>query len=132
MSASASSTSTPTRSWPRPERVPGAAKCENARCRSALEPSSFCPPILAHRRTARHHPRHLRNGQVLSYRVPPQSEAPSDLVLWPPTYQCVKISQISITSNVLLAIGPPVTKTSGIILTPMTRSTRHACPDHGK
>ena len=32
--------------------------------------------------------------------------------------QCVKISQISITSNVLLAIGPPVTRTRGIILTP--------------
>ena len=35
-----------------------------------------------------------------------------------PACQCVKISQISITSNVLLAIGPPVTRTRGIILTP--------------
>jgi hypothetical protein len=29
----------------------------------------------------------------------------------------VKISQISITSNVLLAIGPPASRTRGMILT---------------
>ena len=34
-----------------------------------------------------------------------------------PACQCVKISQISITSNVLLAIGPPVPATRGMILT---------------
>jgi hypothetical protein len=34
-----------------------------------------------------------------------------------PACQCVKISQTSITSNVLLAIGPSVPRTKGMILT---------------
>jgi hypothetical protein len=34
-----------------------------------------------------------------------------------PACQCVKISQTSITSNVLLAIGPSVSRTKGMILT---------------
>ena len=50
-----------------------------------------------------------------------------------PACQWVKISQISITSNVLLAIGPSRLKDEGNDPhLPTTRPTRHARPDHGQ